>query len=289
MLRNLSRDPRRFLADRLRPAQLAEPPRFEPSVVSVVIGSYNRGRLLRDTLDTVRRELAEVTHEILVVDGGSDDGTLEWLVQQKDVIAIVQHNHGEWDGRPVETKTWGYFMNLGFRAATGKYVCMLSDDCLVVPGAIVNGMTAFEQPRDHERAVGAVAFYWRNWPDQTRYWVGLTFGDRIFVNHGLFLREALEKVGYADAGSYYFYHADGDLSLRLWEAGYACVESPTSYVEHRSHTKKPLSRDAQRRALRDWETYVGRWSVLGRPERDWNEVDYEDPYRTAEVFWASGS
>jgi glycosyltransferase involved in cell wall biosynthesis len=114
-------------------------------VVSVVIGSYNRSRYLRATVDTVRHELADLPHEIVVVDGGSSDGSLRWLLRQKDVITIVQHNHGEWNGKPIERSSWGYFMNLAFRAASGKYICMLSDDCLVIPGAIVNGLDVFER------------------------------------------------------------------------------------------------------------------------------------------------
>ncbi len=87
----------------------------EDPIVSVVIGSYNRSRYLRATLDTVRRELADLPHELIVVDGGSADGTLRWLLRQKDVISIVQQNHGEWNGEPIERKSWGYFMNLAFR------------------------------------------------------------------------------------------------------------------------------------------------------------------------------
>ena len=108
--------------------------------VSVVIGSYNRIDFLKLTLESVRRELEPAAAEIIVVDGGSDDGSLEWLIAQKDIVTIVQHNRGTWRGKPVKRRSWGYFMNLGFKSAQGKYVCMLSDDCLVVPGAIRNGI-----------------------------------------------------------------------------------------------------------------------------------------------------
>jgi glycosyltransferase involved in cell wall biosynthesis len=129
----------------------------ESPVVSVVIGSYNRSRYLRATLDTVRGELEGIEHEIIVVDGGSTDDSLKWLVGQKDVITIVQHNRGEWNGRPIERKSWGYFMNLAFRAASGKYICMLSDECLVIPGALVNGLDVFERA-EHE-TLNWIGFY----------------------------------------------------------------------------------------------------------------------------------
>jgi GT2 family glycosyltransferase len=237
-------------------------------------------------VDTVRHELADLPHEIVVVDGGSSDGSLRWLLRQKDVITIVQHNHGEWNGKPIERSSWGYFMNLAFRAASGKYICMLSDDCLVIPGAIVNGLDVFERALEAgEPRVGAVAFYWRNWPEQDNYWVGFTYGNRMFVNHGLYLREALEKVGFIDAQSYFFYHADGDLCLRLDKAGYRCIDSPSSFIEHASHVNAPLKMQNFEHQESDWETYGARWSHLGEPKQAWNSTTYTDTERTAGKYW----
>ena len=72
-------------------------------------------------------------------------------------------------------------MNLGFKIAQGKYICMLSDDCLVVPGAIKNGIKLFDSKISSKNKIGAIAFYWRNWPEQKEYWVGYSFGDKMFV------------------------------------------------------------------------------------------------------------
>ena len=98
--------------------------------VSIIIGSYNRRALLREAINAIRHNGFNGTMEIVVVDGGSTDGTLAWLAEQKDIITIIQHNRGEVDGRPIERRSWGYFINLCFKLAQGKYVMMLSDDCI---------------------------------------------------------------------------------------------------------------------------------------------------------------
>lgn len=253
--------------------------------VSVVIGSYNRLEFLKTTIDTVRRDIGELLSEIIVVDGGSSDGTVDWLVQQKDVISIVQHNRGEWNGKPIERKSWGYFMNLGFRAASGKYICMLSDDCLVVPGAITNGIKLAEEKRAKKENVGMVAFYWRNWPEQEKYWVGLAWGNRMFVNHGLYLREALEVVDFIDAENFFFYHADSDLALRIWDAGFTCIDSKKSFIEHYSDANTEVRTSNQTTELQDRKMREKRWKHLGIPGTDWVELEYEDKTRTADRYW----
>jgi GT2 family glycosyltransferase len=250
--------------------------------VSIVIGTLNRRWYLKRTIASVRAELPFPTSELIVVDGGSTDGTLRWLTKQKDVITIVQHNHGDLDGRPVPRRPWGYFMNLGFKAAAAPYICMLSDDCLVVPGAIRRGLERFE--RDGER-VGSVAFYWRNWPEQEPYWIGCTFGGRKFVNHGLYRRDALASVDFADEETFRFYHADGDLSLRMADAGWECIDSPESFVEHYSHAnqrQRAKNRETQRQ---DWIAYQDRWGKLGAPDAAWVELSHDDPHRTALRYW----
>ena len=254
--------------------------------MSVVLGTYNRRRYLGATLEAVRVELEGLPSEIIVVDGGSTDGTTRWLTKQKDVIAIVQHNRGTWRGRPITRRSWGYFMNLGFRAATGAYLCMISDDALVVPGAIRNGIADLANAGTD---VGGAAFYWRNWPLQTEYVVGLTFGDNLFVNHGLYTKAALEAVEYLDDETFFFYHADGDVSLRMLQRGFRTIAAERSFVEHYAHANARVRASNVERQQEDWARYVERWGDLGKPTQDWLPRIYDDPTHTAARYWRRSS
>jgi GT2 family glycosyltransferase len=271
---------------KLAPRRGRTPERSVTPEVSVVIGSYNRIALLRPAIDSVRNNLRGIAHEIIVVDGGSDDGAVPWLCAQRDVILILQHNRELRDGRMVARRSWGYFMNLGFKTAQGEYVLMLSDDCVLLPGAVPNALQAARAQREAGRNVGGVAFYFRNWPLEQDYYVQRTIGDRLMVNHGLFLHSALQEVKWADEDTYRFYKADGDLNLRLWAAGYEVIDCTSSIVEHYMDAQEEL-RNANSAVLEaDRKAYLATWRrALARRGRlapgGKQTLTYSDPHDTA--------
>ena len=237
---------------------------MEKILISIVLGTYNRLKFLKLTIKSIRKEFlfSNIEYEIIVIDGGSTDGTIRWLTKQKDIITIIQHNRGKWLNKDIEFKSWGYFINLGFKISQGKYICMLSDDCLVVPGAIVNGYKLFEDKLSKEVKLGGVAFYWRNWPEYNKYWVGLALGNKIFINYGIFLKKAIEDAGFIDEENFRFYHADGDLCLKIWQKGYEIIDSPNSYIEHCSHLNLKIRKKNNEKQKKDLENYLKKWEGI---------------------------
>ena len=84
--------------------------------VSVVVVTWNPGEWIERCLDSVRG------HEVIVVDHGSTDGTLD-LVRKRypEVRVIEQENRGMGGGN-----------NTGMRAASGRYFLLLNSDAWVV-------------------------------------------------------------------------------------------------------------------------------------------------------------
>lgn len=262
-------------------------------IVSIVLGTYNRLTFLKLTIQNVRDELSRfgLPAEIIVIDGGSSDGTIKWLTKQKDIISIIQHNRGMWRRKAIEKRPWGYFMNLGFKCAQGKYILMISDDCLIVPDSIRHGYELFENKLQQKERVGALAFYYRNipffrkdWTKPGTYFIN-TVWDKMYVNHGLYLKESLAHVDYIDEKTYAFYCADVDLSFKLQQARYACLPAPDSYIEHYPHANMKLRVSNESPSHKDLVALQNKWGI---PTSDTLfssiQKEYLDLHKTVKCF-----
>jgi hypothetical protein len=58
--------------------------------VGIVFGTYNRLPLLQVCISSLRPSVGSLSYEIVVVDGGSSDGTQHWARCQPDVVLIEQ-------------------------------------------------------------------------------------------------------------------------------------------------------------------------------------------------------
>lgn len=254
---------------------------LSPIVVSVVLGSFNRKWYLQRVIAGLRRELSGLAGEIIVVEGGSTDGSTRWLTRQKDILLILQHNRGDWRGQPVERRSWGGFMNLAMKAARGKFVLMVSDDCLLDAGALAKGLAEFEQALSEGRNLGALAFPFLEWPTQQNLWVRKVFGQ-VYVNHGLFLRVALEQVNWFDE-EFQFYFADFDACLRLIQAGYEIGIARAAHALHNFHANTFLRKDNMDLAQGDTKRLLAKWCEAwpdAKPAQ-LNEWEYRDGQVTA--------
>jgi glycosyltransferase involved in cell wall biosynthesis len=100
---------------------------------SIVIPTYNRARLLEETLASVFAQ-EETDYEVLVVDDGSTDDTLETLARYGERVRVLrQRNAGP-----------GAARNLGIQEARGEYVAFLDSDDLWFPWTLATYRRALE-------------------------------------------------------------------------------------------------------------------------------------------------
>lgn len=60
---------------------------------AIVIVSYNSCYLLQKNIESIRNTLPEKTYRMIVVDNASDDGVVEWLEKQDDILLIKNNEN----------------------------------------------------------------------------------------------------------------------------------------------------------------------------------------------------
>lgn len=151
-------------------------------VLSIIIPALNEGHSIGATLDAVSR--LSVRSEVIVVDGGSDDGTRE-IAGARGAIVIASER-----GRGLQ-------MDRGARAAHGDVLWFLHADTIVPADGVDLIIKAL---RDQQVVAGnfEVHFDGRGWAARFMTWLypqlrrlELSYGDSaIFVQ-----REAYEQAG----------------------------------------------------------------------------------------------
>lgn len=97
--------------------------------VAAVIVTYNRFNLLQETVEAVRRQTF-ATHQIIVIDNSSTDGSGEWLDQQTDLKVIHQANSGG---------SGGFHTGLNLAAQTEcDWAWVMDDDTISKPDTLMN-------------------------------------------------------------------------------------------------------------------------------------------------------
>jgi glycosyltransferase involved in cell wall biosynthesis len=105
-------------------------------IVTVVTPTLNSAEFLADCLESVRLQISpRVQAEHIIVDGGSDDGTVE-LARAAGCKVIVGHDEGVFDAT-----------NKGVANSTGTLVGFLGSDDTLLPRALHRVVERFETER----------------------------------------------------------------------------------------------------------------------------------------------
>ncbi|MCS4155851.1 glycosyltransferase involved in cell wall biosynthesis [Salinibacter ruber] len=197
---------------------------------SILIPVYNRGNLIRETLDSVLAQEYE-DYEVIVVDDGSTDETVSVLREYGDRITLLQQ----------ENKGPGAARNAGLKAATGEYTVFLDSDDRWFPWTLSCYREAIET-YDRPSLLSAPVCYFASADEvdsvddthDTSSIRGTYFtdfleaaGQGIYVssNSSAVRRSALEDIGGFTSAN--INAEDHDLALRLgMKPGFVRVESP---------------------------------------------------------------
>lgn len=223
-------------------------PHLEEAWTAAVI-NYNGGSLLCDTVASIKK-MAQQPIEVIVVDDGSTDDSLETLRRRHPDVRIISQRHC---GRPNAVR------NVALRASRTRYVLLSDNDIRFAPDACQQLLRVLRQLPDaavctplivSEQDPGEILA--RSRPLHFLCWattveprtVQDTDPDGLLEGIGggiqLVDKERLGAVGCFDE-DLAFGWSDGDLHLRLMIAGWSCYVVPAARIYHRRERKSPRS------------------------------------------------
>ena len=96
---------------------------MEPPAVTVVVPTRGRAAYLEVTLESLRGQRTDTTHELLVVDDGATDATR--VVAERLGVRCVSHG---------ERRSLNAARNTGVRETSADLIAFVDDDVLAPPG-----------------------------------------------------------------------------------------------------------------------------------------------------------
>ncbi|MDB4953407.1 MAG: glycosyl transferase family 2 [Myxococcales bacterium] len=184
--------------------------------ISLVTPSYNQARFIGRTIDSVLSQRGDFDLDYRVIDGGSNDGTIEVLESYGDRVTWTsERDEGQVDA-----------INKGLRGLTGDVVGWLNSDDTLLPGALGRVAAAFGAHPEADWVHGRCVIIdesdrpVRRWVSLYKHYRGRhhSFENLLTENYisqmTAFWRRAVhEEVGYLDPSVDLAF--DYDLFLRL--------------------------------------------------------------------------
>jgi glycosyltransferase involved in cell wall biosynthesis len=195
--------------------------------ISVVIPSYNGEAFIAEALQSVFHQTRPVD-EIIVVDDGSSDGTIEILKKYADKITLIENSH---KGNPA------FGRNIGIEKATGNFIAFLDQDDLWPENKLEIQIANLQQKTDAMVDFGKVKLLnQQNLKDQTH--LAQFFNEKhdyFLLSGGLFRKEAFGLVGKFDE-TLTFHSSDFDWIARAIEKGIFFSKNETITFIYRIHS-----------------------------------------------------
>jgi glycosyltransferase involved in cell wall biosynthesis len=173
-------------------------------MISIVTGTLNRIDHLKKTIENTVGANEDL--ELVLVDGGSTDGTVEYIKEiSHPRIKLIEEG-----GRSYY---WDY-MNKGIEIASYEWVCQWNDDVILENdwSEVIDEI----KKSNHD-------FYLFSWKEPSGEYVIYDTERDFVLNYGIYNKKIFREIGMYNP-SYKYYYCDADMSFRSKEFGYSYMK-----------------------------------------------------------------
>jgi len=244
------------------------------SSCSILIPNLNGKDLLKKCLPSVLEATSyDSKHEIIILDMGSTDGSVEFVRAQYPNIKLVELHH----------LSIADALNAGLKIARNEIIISIDNDSILDKNFIPYLLKGFRSPLlfaahakllrwdkstiDGGRRQAAIQlgiFQTFGEAENEKDWGQLNIRSQVLVaEHGAFRKEILQKLGGFDS-LFPIYFNRIDVCYRAWKMGYFVIFEPQSIEFHRSTSRLANSgkakflqtTDLEERLLFMWKNFT---------------------------------
>jgi GT2 family glycosyltransferase len=209
---------------------MADEEEFVAVEVSVIVPTYNGAEKIPKCLESLLNQETDVEYEVIVMDDGSLDNTLDVVKKYDKVRLFTQENAGPSAAR-----------NHGVSKAAGDIVLFIDDDCIAEP----DWLEKMVEPFKNKEIAGVKGAYLSRQKEFTARFVQIEYEEKydkllkcdyidfIDTYSAGFRRDIFMKTGGFDLKFKTASVEDQEFSFRLADAGYKMVFIPNAKVWHR--------------------------------------------------------
>lgn len=209
---------------------------------TIIIPNYNGIKYMTDCLDSLYRLKEQELFRVLVVDNGSGDGSVEMIRQNYPQVKLIELS---------ENTGFCHAVNVGIENSRSRYVVLLNNDTVVLPGFVEALVNAIEK----DEKIFSVSSCMLHWVDHSliddagdRYCVlGWAYARgkgrpadqynvpvKVFAACGgasIYRKAVFDEIGLFDE-QHFAYLEDIDVGYRAGIYGYRNYYTPEARVLH---------------------------------------------------------
>lgn len=184
--------------------------------ISLCIATYNRLSSLKDCINSIIDKFEGYPYEIVVADGGSKDGTLEYL-RELDHVNLIG----------IGKLTGGVnSYNTAFKAAKMEYIALLNDDFVIYPNVFVKACKLMDENPDIALvSPKMLESIYSNYPNIVR-----DHGLVLYKSH-IIRTPVFKEIGFFDT-NFKTYNVDLDTFYSVLKRGHTVISTIEPAIIH---------------------------------------------------------